>query len=110
MAETLAEQEPSLICRYATAANLLFVGRISLQPSAAEAETDKGPCRAIILSLSFIYVYLKHVIEGFIGHVFTKKMDLVRVHPAFATVTERFGRDAIGGSKRERPARRSTWA
>ena len=93
----MAEQVPSLICRHVTAANPLFVGQISLRQSAAEAETDKGPyrafagwisSRAIAPSLSFIYVYLKHVIEGFIGHVFTKKMELVRAHPAFATSTE----------------------
>jgi hypothetical protein len=47
MSETLAEQEPSLICRHATAANRLSVGRISLRQPAAEAETDKGPHRAL---------------------------------------------------------------
>jgi hypothetical protein len=47
MSETLAEQEPSLICRHTTTANRLSVGQISLRQPAAEAETDKGPHRAL---------------------------------------------------------------
>jgi Protein of unknown function (DUF3300) len=50
-----------------------------------------------------------HAKEGFNGHVFTKKMELARVHPAFATATERVVCGAIGGSKRQLPARCSTW-
>jgi hypothetical protein len=60
-------------------------------------------------SPSFIYVYLNRVVRGFIGRFVKKTVDGC-VHPAFATATEKVVCDAVGGSKRERPARHSTWA
>jgi hypothetical protein len=39
-------------------------------------------------------------IEGFNGHVFTKRMERAGVHPAFATAIERVVCGAIGGSER----------
>jgi hypothetical protein len=115
MSETLAEQEPSLICRHATAANRLSVGRISLRQPAAEAETDKGPHRALAAwtwghyaQPALTYVYLNRLVKGFIGHVVKETVDVVCVHPAFATATEGVVCDAVGGSRWERPARRST--
>jgi hypothetical protein len=117
MSETLAEQEPSLICRHTTAANCLSVGRISLRQPAAEAETDKGPHRALAAwtwghyALPELYLrLLERATKGFIGHVVKKMVDVVCVHPAFATATDNVICGAMGGSTWEQPERRSTWA
>jgi hypothetical protein len=46
--------------------------------------------------LSFIYVYLNRLVKGFIGHVVKETVDVVCVHPAFATARERVVCDTVG--------------
>jgi hypothetical protein len=103
MSETLAEQEPSLICRHTTAANCLSVGRISLRQPAAEAETDKGSHRALAAwtwghdAQPELYLrLLEPPREGVHRPVVKETVDVVCVHPAFATARERVVCDTVG--------------
>jgi hypothetical protein len=103
MSETLAEQEPSLICRHTIAANRLSVGRGSLRQPAAEAETDKGPHRALAAwtwghyALPELYLrLLEPPREGVHRPVVKETVDVVCVHPAFATARERVVCDTVG--------------